>query len=213
MRTLTMSLTAVVVLSLLLVTGCAVNKARDLVTRGSAAEGKSWSRTILLCEVDIPAKTGDVREKIARITAQVEQALSLTPGATIIPASVLFSRLPGRSPWAASDSELAGAALDAGADTVVLVQVLAYGGELTISLLPPHWSASTDYAYHARVIDARTGALYLDAHRAQKKGGAFSTSGRAELAERFKSDLEALFRGAGQADPAPSDPVKTAAGS
>ena len=200
MRILTMSLTAAVALSLLLVTGCAVNKTRDLVARGSAAEGKSWGGTILLCEVDIPATTGDAREKIAKITAQVEQALASTPGATPIPASALLSRLPGRTPWAAGDGELAGAALDAGADTVVLVQVLGYGGELTVSLLPPFWATGTDYAYHARVIDARTGALYLDAHRGLKKGGPFSAHGARELGEDFTADLAALFGGLGRGD-------------
>jgi len=195
MRTLSISVATAAVLSVLLVTGCAVNKVRDLVARGDAASSRGWGRTILVCETGLPAATAAERDKIDRINAQVRKAVETMPGVTLVPAGELVPRLEGRSPWAVGDGRLAGAALDAGADTVVLVRVLAYGGELTISLAPPFWATGTDYAYHARVIDARTGALYLDAHRGWKKGGPFSAHGSRELSEDFAADLAALFGG------------------
>lgn len=196
-----MTLAAIVGCGLLFLTGCAVNTARDLVARGSAP-GASWGRTILVCSVDYPAETEDEREKVRHITEQVDQAFDALPGVTRLPAEGLASRLPGRDLMGASDGELAAAALDAGADTVLLARVLGYGGELTISLLPPYWTTGTDYAYHARAIDARTGSLYLDAHRARKKGGAFTAHGRDELGRDFTADLSALFTDAKPGVPA-----------
>jgi len=115
------------------------------------------------------------------------------PGVELLPAGAIESRLPGRDPIGASDAELAAAALDAGADTVVLVQVLGYGGELSVSFPPVYWLVTLDYAYHARVIDARTGALYLDAHRGKRSSSAYAVSGREALAGRFKADFTALM--------------------
>jgi len=208
MRALTLSLTAIMLVSLVFVSGCAVNKARSLVARGSAAEGSNWGKTILVCEVDYPAQTEDERQKIGRITTLVKQAIAARQGVELVGSDALSSRLGGRSPMAASDGELAAAALDAGADTVVLVRVLGYGGELTISLLPPFWSTGTDFTYYARVIDARTGALYLDAHRGRKKSGAFTAHTSRELGEDFGADLTALFSG-----PATGTPVQNGSGS
>jgi len=123
------------------------------------------------------------------------------PGVEQRAPETLLARIANRNPAGVSDGELAAAALDAGVDTVVLVQVLAYGGELTISLLPPYWATGTDFAFHARVIDARTGALYLDAHRGRKQGGAFTAHGARELGEDFKADLESVFTAAAKAKP------------
>ncbi|MFZ5428496.1 MAG: hypothetical protein ACOZEN_16150 [Thermodesulfobacteriota bacterium] len=195
MRTLTMTLAAIAGCGLLFLTGCAVNTARDLVARGSAVN-KSWGRTILVCRINPSDASESGREKVARIIKRVEEALDGQPGVTRLPEEALTSRLSGRSPVSLSDGELAAAALDAGADTVLVVQVLGYAGELTISLVPPFWSTGTQFAYHARAIDARTGSLYLDAHRGRKKGGAFTAHGRDELDRDFTADLSALFKAA-----------------
>lgn len=193
MRTLTMTLATALLLSLVLLTGCAANTVRDLVARGGAETGKGLGKTILICRVDLPPKTHVDQEKLETIPALAEQALNETPGARRLPAETLLSRIPGRDPAGLSDAELAAAALDAGADSVIVVQVLGYGGHLTLSLLPPYWATGVDYAYHARVIDARSGALYLDAHRGRKKSGPFSAHTSRELGQDFQADLAALF--------------------
>lgn len=193
MRTLSMSLTAAMLLSLLLLTGCAVGTVRDLVAKGGAGAAKSLGKTILVAKVELPQDSADRMEKTERIVALAEQAFDGMPGVELLPAGAIESRLPGRDPIGASDAELAAAALDAGADTVVLVQVLGYGGELSVSFPPVYWLVTLDYAYHARVIDARTGALYLDAHRGKRSSSAYAVSGREALAGRFKADFTALM--------------------
>jgi len=208
MRALSMSLTAAMLLSLLLLAGCAAGTVRDLVSKGGAGAAKSLGKTILVARVDLPPESAERMEKTERIVALAKQAFEGMPGVELLPTEALQSRLPGRDPIGASDAELAAAALDAGADTVVLVQVLGYGGELSVAFPPVYWLVTLDYAYHARVIDARTGALYLDAHRGKRSSSAYAVSGREALAERFKADFAALM-----ADAHEDSGSKTASGS
>lgn len=193
MRALSMSLTLAMLLSLLLLTGCAVGTVRDLVAKGGAGPAKGLGKTILVAKVDLPPESAERMEKAERIATLARQAFEDVPDVELLPAETLQSRLPGRDLIGASDAELAAAALDAGADTVVLVQVLGYGGALSVSFPPVYWLVTLDYAYHARVIDARTGALYLDAHRGKRSSSAYAVSGREALAERFKTDFAALM--------------------
>jgi hypothetical protein len=200
-------------ISLTVVAGCAANTVRNVVSRGTAGEGAGWGKTVLLCQVALPPESVSNPEKISNVKARVEQSLAASPEVELVPDEVLLSSISGRNPGGASDAELAGAALAAGADTVAVVQVLGYGGNLTISLFPPHWSVSTEYSYHARVIDAHTGALYLDAHRGRRSSGAFLPRGAGLLGEEFTADLAALFSGKDQNNAGPGFPVKTVSGS
>lgn len=206
MKALTMPLAAVMVLVMALMTGCAANSVRNLVAKGDAGRGGGPGRTVVLAKVDLlPPYVGNM-EKQSRILELTGQAVDSLPGAQRVPAEALLSRLDKRDPFGLSDSELAAAALDAGVDTVVLVQVLGYGGDFAIALVPVYWTVTLDYAYHARMIDARTGALYLDAHRGRRSSQPYSVKGREELAARFKADLAALLAGVGASgEPGPGN--------
>jgi hypothetical protein len=197
----------------LLVTGCAANNIKNLVTRGTAEGGKGWGKTILLCQVALPAGSVTNPDKIKDVTTRVEQCLAKAPGVELVAVEGLRNALSGREPFGTSDAELADAALAAGADTVAVVQVMEYGGDLTISLVPPCWKVTLDYAYHARIVDAHTGALYLDAYRGQREGGTFAVRGADKLGEDFKADLAALLSDTDQDNPGKDLPAKTGSGS
>lgn len=200
MRMLTLSLTAMMLAFQLLAAGCAPNAVRNIVARGSAEAGPGLGRTVLICQAALPPDAAKRQEKIPRLMALSAQALQSVPAAQAIPAEALLARLPGRDPAGLSDRELAAAAREAGAESVVLVRVLGYGGELAISLVPPYWMLTTDYAYQARVIDARSGALYLDAYRGRKSGRAFNALGPEDLDRAFAADLADLLAGAARPD-------------
>ncbi|WP_243357839.1 hypothetical protein [Fundidesulfovibrio terrae] len=193
MKMRTIPLVAAVLASLLTSTGCAPTTIRDQVAKGGAGELGNLGKTILVAKVDLPPASTDRMEKSGRIVSLAGKALEGVPGVEVLPAEVLLSSLQGRDPVGASDSELAAAARAAGADTVVVLQVLGYGGELAVAFPPVYWLVTLDYAYHARVIDARSGALYLDAHRGQRSSRAYAVSGKEALAERFMADFAGLL--------------------
>ena len=182
-----------VVLCLGILAGCAQPRGVTMVAKGDSPPKGGWGRTALVCETAVDQAGEAGREKVARIAEQARRALAATPGVEPLDAGPLVERLQGRSAASLGDAALAAEARAAGADTVVLVQVPGYGGELTISLLPPYWAVSTHYACHVRVLDARGGALYLDAQLGRRRGGLFSVRGPRELGEEFTAGLAGLF--------------------
>ena len=200
MRKLIIALQALLFLAQLLLAGCAANAVRDTVSRGSAQPDRGLGRTVLICQAALPPGTPKADEKTGRLEVLGAQVLGGLPSARPVPAGALLERLGGRDPSGLGDRELAAVARETGADTVVLVRVVGFGGSLTVSLLPPYWMVTTDYAYQARVIDARSGALYLDAYRGRKSGGAFNALGAADLEQAFSADLaDLLARASGPA--------------
>lgn len=193
MRTFTLTICALTLLSLTLLAGCAATAVRDLVATGGAGKPQTLGKTILIAKVDLPPENAGRMEKNDAISELARQALASLPGVEVMAADALTSRLPERDLDGASDAELAAAALDAGAQSVVLVHMLGYSGELTVPLPPAYWTVTLEYAYHARVIDARTGALYLDAHRGQHSRALFGVRGKDELAKQFKANFAALL--------------------
>jgi hypothetical protein len=195
---------AAMVLAFLLATslgGCAARKGADLTAQGQAT-GQSWGRTALVCRTvfDEQLKATGAEEEREKMAVKRAKALELTasalkerPDVVLLDAQSLRGRLPAVDPQGLGDQELARLAAASGADTVVLVQVLEYGGDLTVSLLPPYWQVSVRYAYHARAIDARSGALRLDAQRSRTSGKLFALVGRGALEAAFWDDLRELF--------------------
>lgn len=181
--------------------GCAPRRSAELTAQGQAA-GQVWGETVLLCQTVFDegagsAGAGENREqtltKRATIMDQAMRALKERPDLRLVESGALLKRLPAGAVQGLSDAALAKAGAAAGADTVVLVQVLEYGGDLTLSLLPPYWQVSIRYAYHARVIDARSGALRLDAQRGRTGGRLFGLAGRSALDAAFLEDLREVL--------------------
>lgn len=184
---------AALLAALITLGGCAAAKVSDHVAKGRAGETGNLGKTILVTRVDLPPENAGRMEKESGIASLAQTAVRSLPGVEMLPPDALMSGLQGREPLGASDSELAAAARAAGAETVIVLQVLGYGGELAIPFPPVYWLVTLDYAYHVRVIDARSGALYLDAHRGRRATRAYSMKGREALAESFLTDLRGLF--------------------
>jgi len=182
----------VALLACALLAGCAPNRVSDNTFKGSA-RGGFLGRTVVICRVSLPETTPNRAEKTGRIETLVNQAATRTPGLDMADDKAFLACLEGRDPFGASDAELGAAARRAGADSVTLVLVTGFGGDLVVSALPPYWRVSGRYAYRTRIVDAASSGLYIDAQRERESSRLFGVMGRADLERAFSADLAALF--------------------
>lgn len=84
----------------------------------------------------------------------------------------------------------------AGIDTVCMVTMGAYNGNVVVGLPPifaPLWSAHTYVGYSLRLVDVHSGKLLLDAVRFRETGGGFSIRTSSDIPNDFAEDLEDLL--------------------
>jgi hypothetical protein len=92
-----------------------------------------------------------------------------------------------------SEYELVRSAREANVNTLCLLTVHRYAGQLWIWLIPPGWAAQTFVNYRLRVLDVASGEIVADLRRSRTSGGYLSTVGRRTLPRDLRDDLGEVF--------------------
>jgi hypothetical protein len=173
--------------------GCAGRSTTDFTDGPFREAPRSLGRTVVLTRCLFPGSNTDEEEKKEHLRAMVEEIFATVPEAKIVSSETFPSALGPKDWQDVGDLELARAARVCGLDTVAVVSVESYCGELTLSLLPPYWATETVFRYRVRLVDADTGELLMEAFRGVKTGGPFSARGPDDLDGDFRRNLADLL--------------------
>ena len=92
------------------------------------------------------------------------------------------------------EGEIISAARNAGADTIILIQVSELGPHFVISL-PALWSGSTEVRLRFRAVDTAKGHVLLDIERRRSVGGAYAVKSVDDLEAEMVTLLRGLIGG------------------
>ncbi len=179
---------------LLSLSGCVNREATDISVGMFSELERGLGPTVVLFRQALPPGQPRLAEKESRTAAIVREVVGAVPETSLFPEE-RFTQCLGTKDWPASgDLDMARAAKACGARTVAVICLERYDGDLTVSLLPPYWAVRGGFRYRARLIDADTGALLLEADRGRNVSGYFNALGASDLDAEFRSDLAGLLQ-------------------
>lgn len=89
----------------------------------------------------------------------------------------------------ASEYEMINTAREMAINTLCLMTVDRYAGQLWLLLLPPGWAQHTYVNYRLRLLDVASGRVLADLSRSRRSGGYLSGVGRQRLPRDLHDDL------------------------
>lgn len=173
--------------------GCAGRSTTDFTAGPFRDAPRSLGRAVVLVRCLFPGSDKADEEKKKRLRDMIEEIFAAVTEAKILPEEDFRTALGPKDRPDLGDLELSRAARSCGLDTVAVVSVESYRGELTLSLLPPYWATETSFRYRVRLVDADTGELLMEADRGVKTGGPFSARNSKDLDEDFRRNLADLM--------------------
>lgn len=173
--------------------GCAGRSTTDFTAGPFRDAPRSLGRAVVLVRCLFPGSGKAEADKQDHVRDIVEEIFAAVPEAEIVPEESFRAALGPKDWQDFGDLELSMAARSCGLDTVAVVSVERYRGELTLSLLPPYWATETSFRYRVRLVDANAGELLMEAYRGVKTGGPFSARDSKDLDEDFRRNLADLL--------------------